>query len=195
MVRTNFIQSGMVLFSVLLGMGADAYAAKPHPITQCDDPGAPFFNITKPGTYVLENDIVAIAPYCIDIDGVDRVKLKLNGYKISNAPNDGAGIKIRNCNRIEILGPGTLEDNHFGIRIVGSSAVTIRELLIFKSISVGIHVANVFASEFSSDILIKSNIIAGGNNHGIFINDNNNNVRIINNEVLNNNGIGIILNL
>ncbi len=191
MVRTKLVQSGMVLFSVLLGMGADAYAAKPQPITQCDDP--PFFNITKPGTYVLENDIVAIALYCIDINGIDRVKIKLNGYKISNAPNDGAGINIRNSNRIELLGPGTLEDNHFGIGFLGlSSAITIRELFIFKSISVGIHVANIIG--LSSNILIESNIIAGGNNHGIFIDTGSNNVRIMNNEVLNNNGSGILLN-
>ena len=66
------------LLVALVAVSAEAYAAKPIPIIQCDDP--PFFNITKPGTYVLENDIEANALYCIDINGIDRVKLKLNGY-------------------------------------------------------------------------------------------------------------------
>lgn len=193
MIRAKLIQLVVVASSVFLALVADAYAVKPQPITQCDDSGMPFFNITRPGIYTLENDIVAISLYCIDINGIDRVKLKLNGYKISNAPNDGAAINIRNSNKIQILGPGTLEDNHFGVGFLGSSSgVTIRELLIYKSSSVGIHVANIIG--ISSDILIEGNIVAGGNNHGIFIDTNSNNVQIINNEVLNNNGTGILLN-
>ncbi len=156
MVRTKLVQSGMVLFSVLLGLGADAYAAKTQPITQCDDPQ--FLNITKPGTYVLENDIMANGLSCIEINGIDRVKIKFNGYKISDAPADEAGINIRNSNRIKLLGPGTLENNHFGIADWGlSSRVTIRELLILESVSTGIWLANVIGN--SSDFMIEHNII------------------------------------
>jgi hypothetical protein len=72
----------------LVAVSAEAHAAKTVSITQCDDPGASFFNITKAGSYQLENDIEAIGLFCIHINGIDRVKLRLNGYSISNATVD-----------------------------------------------------------------------------------------------------------
>lgn len=169
---------------VLLTWGFEAHAAKPVSITQCDDPEAPapFFNITKAGMYQLENDIESIGLFCIHINGIDKVQLRLNGFSISKADIDqGAGITIQNSNRIQILGPGTIKENDFGIRLIGfTSDIKIRETFIFDHVNNGIAICGE-----CSDILIERNIIAR-NNHGINVSEDVRHIRIINNEILEN---------
>lgn len=192
MVRAKSLVLTVAPLIMLLGLGSVALAGKPQSITQCDDPGMGFVNITRSGTYVLQNNILANGPICIDIDGVDRVNLRLNGYKIHGGTNDGAGIKLQDSSRISIVGPGTIQDNHFGIQDAGLSfGVTIRKLLIISNDSVGIHLGDAIGA--SSDFLIEHNIIMNNNNHGIRVGQTGD-VRIIENEVIGNFGNGIILN-
>lgn len=174
---------------VLLTWGFEAHAAKPVSITQCDDPGMSFFNITKAGMYQLENDIESIGLFCIHINGIDKVQLRLNGFSISKADIDqGAGITIQNSNRIQILGPGTIKDNDFGIRLLGfTSDIKIRETFIFNHVNVGIAICGE-----CSDILIERNIIATNIHSGINVTVFVRHIRIINNEILEN-GSGVYI--
>ena len=194
MVRAKAPLLTLAASIILLALGSVAHAVKPQPITQCDDPIAGFLNITQSGTYVLENDIVSTGPICIEIDGIDRVKLQMNGYKISGATNNEvSGIKLQNSSRISIIGPGTLYGNEFGILDFGlSSTVTISKLLIINNNSVGILLASIIGQ--SSNFLIEHNIIIDNNNHGIQLDTQINDVRIIENEIIGNFGEGILLN-
>ena len=191
MTRVNRFLIAVTAISLSAMLGGDAYARKTQSITRCDNPGTGFVNITRSGTYLLENDVVAIGPDCIDITGFDRVNIHLNGYEISDASH--AAVNIENSNRVSIIGPGTLNENHFGINVFGlSNRLTIRGIFILNGSSVGIHITSLRGAYL--DVLIENNIVFNNSHHGIFIDFDVNDVQIIDNEVIDNIGSGILLN-
>lgn len=159
-----------LLVPVALLLGATGAAASPTPISSCTA-------LTKPGSYVLQQDVFAAQGFCISIDA-SFVTLDLDGHVIVGPGGGVLGPGISNMLvggvRGTVIRNGAVTGFNSGIQ---ADRATIEKMRVFDNGNVGILASasivrdNLVSGQYTGSSVGPSTLVTGnvvtGNQYGV----------------------------